>query len=199
VPVSNRLPGRLVGLGLLCAFCAVGILGKVRVAERSRPYGRFNELQIIQHADAVRSTLMTSAEGIQTTVKRLLRENRDGSQHPFWYIDYSNTAGNSVLRLGFDGETGDVHFAGLCPDAKTASLSQFARPGHLTSEKTVLKLSRDWVYALNLAPKMGPWNVIEQPSQRGNVWRVVWQCHDRTLNFSFDKKSGRLILAQMRL
>ncbi|GEM_PF-6511008 len=199
MPVSNRLPTRLVGLGLLCAFCAVTVYGKVRDAERVRPHGRFNELQIMERADAVYSTLMNPAEGLQTTTRRLEREFRDGSLHPFWYIDYSDAAGNSVLRLGFDGETGHLHFAGLHAEKNSVSLAHFARPGHLTSAAKVLKLSRDWVYAMNLAPKMGPWNVISLPKQIGTTWYVRWQCRDHTLHFSFDQKTGHLIMAQVRV
>jgi hypothetical protein len=199
VPVSNRLPARLVGLSLLCVFCSVSIYGRLLEAQRNRPFGLFNERQITEQADAVRSALMTSTEEVATTVKRLGREFRDGSVHPFWYVDYSNRNGDSVLRLGFDAETGNLHFAELCPGTKTASLSQFARPGRLASADKVLKLSRDWVYALKLAPKMGPWNVTCPPKQKKAIWRVVWQCRDHTLNFSFDKKTGRLLLAQVRV
>ncbi len=197
MPVSYRLPARLVGSGLLCAFIAAAVYGKVLEAQRNRPYGRFTESQILERAHAVSSALITRNGILHADVHRSARQHRDGKYYPLWFVDYTNEENDSILRLGFDGETGALDFAGVFPPKAASPLVRFARPGTLDAASTVLKLSRDWVYTLGLAPKMGPWEVTHNPQQRGNLWRVAWQCRDHTLDFSFERITGRLIMAQM--
>ena len=196
---SYRLPARLVGLGLLLAFLAVFVYGRTLEAQRTRPFGHFNEPQILERASAISSTLLTNSGTLCISTRHYLGKKRDGTLHPFWVVKYSNDPSDTLLLLEFDGETGDLLFLCFCPAIGSSYPTQSARLSGLVTKAAILKLSRDWVYTLGLAPKMAPWQVTHNALRYGSMWLIIWKCRDHLLHFTFDHKTGRLMMAQLQV
>lgn len=198
MPARHRLPVRLASVTFLLVFLVAAIYGKCLEAQRLRPHGRFNEPQILERGNSIGSAILSHVGHLQVHANRTAHQNQDGSVHPAWFLDYISDDGESVLRLGFDGETGDLHFATVCQTQKFQDYSRFARPGALSPE-AAMRVSRDWVHTLGLAPKIGPWEVMHNPHAKGRIWQIVWRSPRHTLHFSLDRFTGRLVMAQLQV
>jgi hypothetical protein len=194
----RRLPARIVSVTFALAFVIAALYGKCLERERFRPHGRFNEPQIIERANLIGSALIDRFGTLQVHPHRTDRRYQDGKLHPFWFLDYTSEEGVSVLRLGFDGVTGDLYFATVCPVQNFPHLSRLAKPGALDSE-AALRTSRDWVYALGLAPQAEMWKATHRPRAVGRVWHITWSSEKQTFHFSLDRQTGRLVMAQIQV
>ncbi len=172
-------------------------------AGREAPYGRYTQRQIIAHSRTLCRALAPERTDLRLEVERHKAPATEESSGRLWNVYASGAAGEHVLYLQFDADTGAVQIVGR--DARTLPESDSAP---LTRQGAV-RAGRAWLRLLGAMPAFpdgnegacGPaWRLVAVTAPRPGCrrWTRVWQAGGETVLLFLDPGAGRVLLAKRK-
>ncbi len=152
-------------------------------------FGRYTAAQIIDRSEQLCRTITSRDDRLVFFADTDQAYAPNGALQRHWRVDCKNEAGEVIVHLLWDADTGD-----LCTAAQLLPQMSGRKPPKMPAGMAVRRAA-EWMRTLGIAATAPRWRLTGKPSQCNMNWNVQWQAQGRSAFIVLNAGTGDLTLA----